>query len=104
MNPHEYNNNLFYLYLISLIPLQVSLQINVSPRTALIHKEEVDALFDLYDFATEDRYVRIEISYTGEYKEKAVAARFDNPFKRVYSYDDIFSNVAAFSVFFDLNF
>ena len=104
MNPQEYNNNLFYLYLISLIPLQVSLQINVNPRTALIRKEDRDALFDLYDFATKDRYVRIEISYTGEYKEKAVSARFDNPFKRVYSYDDIFSSVVAFSVLFDPNF
>ena len=104
MSPQEYNGNLFNLFLISLVPLQVSLQINVYPRTALIHKEDKDALFDLYDFATTDRYVRIEISYTGEYKEKAVAARFDNPFKRVYSYDDIFSTVASFSVFFDLNF
>ena len=104
MNPQEYNGNLLNLYLITLVPLEVCLQINVNSRTALIHKEAVDALFDLYDFATKDRYVRIEISYTGEYKEKSVAARFDNPLKRVYSYDDIFSTVASFSVFFDLNF
>ena len=104
MNPQEYNGNLLNLYLITLVPLEVSLQINVAPRTALIHKEEIDALFDLYDFATKDRYVRIEISYTGEYKEKAVSARFDNPLKRVYSYDDIFSSVTAFSVLFDPNF
>jgi hypothetical protein len=104
MNAQEYNGNLLNLYLISLVPLEVFLQINVYPRTALIHKEEVDALFDLYDFATKDRYVRIEVSYTGEYKEKAVAVRFDNPLKDVYYYDDIFSTVATFSVLFDSKF
>jgi len=88
MNPLEYNGNILNLYLMSLVSLHVSMQIRVDPETALDEKAGRDVLFDIYDFVAEDRYVRIEISYSGKYREKAVFIRFTKPFSYVYDFDD----------------
>jgi len=102
MNPFEYNGNLLNLYLISLIPLRVSMEIRIDPETALDEKVGRDVLFDIYDIVAEDRYVRIEISDSGKYKEKAVYVRLTKPFFRLYDYDDALSP-SIFSVLLNLS-
>jgi hypothetical protein len=102
MNPFEYNGNLLNLYLMSLVPLRVSMQIRIDPETALDEKVGRDLLFDIYDFVAEGRYVRIEIPWFKEYKEKAVYVRLTKPFFRLYDYDDALSP-SIFSVLLNLS-
>jgi len=102
MNPFEYNGNLLNLYLISLVPLRVSMEIRIDPETALDEKVGRDLLFDIYDIVAEDRYVRIEISDSGKYREKAIYTRLTKPFFRLYDYDDALSP-SIFSVLLNLS-
>jgi len=101
MNPLEYNGNIINLYLVSLVPLNVSMETRIDPESIFDQRANHDLLTDVYDIDAGDRYVRIQISDSGKYKEKGVYVRITQPFSRVYNFDD-FLFPGIFSVFLNL--